>query len=190
MTRSVSFPLIALAATLAAASARADESPGRLYELPNGDTLQVTLPAGWTDRVEQPEGGGPPTIEFTITAGGAAQVFITPKWEEPADMDVRETALLRDAVRELAARIQPEAVEPLLEVRPLDGADGTGYYFSATEREPKADGFKFMSQGALPVGSLTLWFVVLTHDGEDTVAVQALAMLQAAVHRRTGLDQL
>jgi hypothetical protein len=47
-----------------------------------------------------------------------------------------------------------------------------------------------MNQGALQVGSLTLWFTILANDGEDTVAVEALAMLQAATHRRTGLDQL
>ena len=47
-----------------------------------------------------------------------------------------------------------------------------------------------MSQGALQAGSLTLWFTILTDEGQDTVAVEALAMLQAAVHRRTGLDQL
>jgi hypothetical protein len=35
-----------------------------------------------------------------------------------------------------------------------------------------------------------LWFTVLTNDGQDTVAVAALGMLQSAVHRRTGLDRL
>jgi hypothetical protein len=176
-------------AALVAANAFADASP-RQYELPNGDTLELRLPDGWSDHVEQPEGDGPPTIEIAVTGGGAAQVFVTPKWVEPTDNEIREAPLLRDAVRELAERIQPEAAEPYIEVRPLEGADGTGYYFSATERQPKADGFKFMSQGAFPVGGLTLWFVVLTNDGEDTVAVQTLAMLQAAVHRRTGHDQL
>jgi len=182
--------LLVLAAVLSAPAAAADDPQLRRYELPNGDTLELTLPAGWSDRLEQPDGDGPPTIEVAVAAGGATQVFVTPKWAEPTGKAVREAPLLRDAVRELADRIQPEVVEPFLEVRPLDGADGAGYYFSATERAPKADGFKFMIQGALPAGGLTLWFAVLTNDGEDTVAVQALAMLQAAVHRRTGLDQL
>jgi len=47
-----------------------------------------------------------------------------------------------------------------------------------------------MNQGALQVGNLTLWFTILANEGQDTVAVQALSMIQAAVHRRTGLDQL
>lgn len=190
MLRSVTHLLASLAAALVASGAFADDSLLRRYELPNRDTLELSLPPGWTDHFEQPAGGGPPTIEIAIAEGGQAQVFVTPRWAEPTDKEVRELPLLRDAVRELAGRIQPEAVETYIEVRPLAGANGTGYYFTATEREPKADGFKFMSQGALQVGSLTLWFVLLTNDGQDTVAVQALGMLQSAIHRRTGLDQL
>lgn len=182
---------LCLAALLASGAARPDETTAlKRYELPNRDTLELAMPAGWTDVLEQPAGGGPPTIEIVVAEGGAAQVFVTPKWAEPTDPDVRELPLLRDAVRALAEKMQPDAAEPYLEIRPLEGANGAGYYFTATEREPKSDGFKFMNQGALQAGSLTLWFVILTNEGQDTVAVQALAMLQSAVHRRTGLDQL
>lgn len=190
MRRSVTRLSLLLVAALAAALAFADDVPLRRYELPNRDTLELVLPAGWSDEFDQPPGGGPPTIAIAVVEGGPAQVFVTPKWAEPTDKDVRELPLLRDAVHELAERIRHEAVESYIEIRPLEGANGAGYYFSATEREPKADGFKFMNQGALQAGGLTLWFVILTNDGQDTVAVQALAMLQSAVHRRTGLDQL
>ena len=47
-----------------------------------------------------------------------------------------------------------------------------------------------MGQVTLHHGDLTLWFTILTDEGQDTVAVEALAMLQGAVHRRTGHDQL
>lgn len=189
MNRSA-LPALCLAALAATAPALADAPGLRRYELPNGDTLELTLPPGWTDRVEQPAGDGPPTLEFSVVEGGPSQVFVVPKWSDPTDKEVRELPALRDAVRDLAERIRPEAVEGYLEVRQIAGANGVGYYFAATERAPKADGFKYMSQGALQAGDLTLWFTVLTNDGQDTVAVAALGMLQTAVHRRTGLDQL
>jgi hypothetical protein len=181
-----------LAASLSAAAvARADDPAGlRRYELPNRDTLEMTLPEGWQDQVEQPDGGGPPTIVMSIRPDGPRQVFITPEWPDPTGKEVRELAQLRDAIRDAAERVKPESVEPYLEVRQLDGANGTGYYFAATDRDPGPDEFKFMNQGAIQVGALTLWFTILANDGEDTVAVEALAMLQAATHRRTGLDQL
>lgn len=190
MTRSV-IAAQSLAILLSCAGPAAAQDAGlRRFELPNRDTLELTLPAGWAEHLEQPAGGGPPTIEIAIAEGGPRQVFVTPEWPDPLAKDVRELPSLRDAVRDMAERIQPQAVEPYLEVRQVDGANGTGFYYSATDGNPGPDEFRFMNQGALQVGELTLWFTILTNEGQDTVAVEALAMLQSAVHRRTGLDQL
>jgi hypothetical protein len=190
MTRSViGLPMFA-AALGAAGLALANDTVPRRFELPNRDTLELTLPTGWSESLQEPAGGGPPTIEIAVTEGGARQVFITPEWPDPVANEIREPAALRDAIRELAERIQPQVEEPYLEVRPLGGANASGWYFTATERNPAEGEFRFMTQGALQLDELTLWFTVLTHEGEDTIAVQALGMLQTAVHRRTGLDQL
>lgn len=190
MIRSVIACLSLVAALAAAAQPSPDAGGLRRFELPNRDTLELTLPAGWAEHLEQPAGGGPPTIEIAVAEGGPRQVFVTPEWPDPLAKEIRELPSLRDAIRDMAERTQPQAVEPYLEVRQLDGANGTGFYFAATDRDPGPDEFRFMNQGALQVGDLTLWFTILTNEGEDTVAVEALAMLQAAVHRRTGLDQL
>jgi hypothetical protein len=190
MTRSVIRSLLLVATLGAAGASGADDAGLRRFELPNRDTLELTLPAGWVEHLEQPAGGGPPTIEISVIAGGPRQVFVTPEWPDPLAKEIRELPALRDAIRDMAERTQSQAVEPYLEVRQLDGANGTGFYFAATDRNPGRDEFKFMQQGALQVGELTLWFTILTIEGQDTVAVEALAMLQVAVHRRTGLDQL
>jgi hypothetical protein len=168
----------------------ADEPGLRRFELPNRDTLELSLPAGWVDSLQEPAGGGPPTIEIAVSAGAPAQVFVTPEWPDPVAREIRELPALRDAIRELAERIQPQAAEAYLEVRPLTGTNGSGYYFTATDRNAAPGEFRFMNQGALQLDELTLWFTILTNEGEDTIAVEALAMLQAAVHRRTGRDQL
>ena len=150
--RSVTLTLL-LAAWLAAAPALADESSIRHYELPNHDTLELDMPTGWVDHFEELQGGGPPTIEIAVTAGGPRQLFVRPEWADPTSNDVRELPQLRDAVRDLAERIQPETVEGYLEVRHIAGANGVGFYFTATERDPGRGEFKFMSQGALQAGT-------------------------------------
>jgi hypothetical protein len=189
MRRSVITALLAGAALIAGTCACADEPAVRRYELPNLDTLELGLPAGWIDNVDQPPGGGPPTIELGPAEGAPFQVFVTPEWKDPSASEIREIPALRDAIRDSAERIKPQVVEEFLDVRQLNGVNGIGYYFSATDRDPRADEFKYMSQGVLEVGDLTLWFTILTNDGQDTVAVEALTILQTAVHRRTGLDQ-
>jgi len=189
MTRSVIVSLL-LALLFGAGLSAAEDAGLRRFELPNRDTLELVLPAGWVEHLEQPAGGGPPTIEIAVVEGGPHQVFVTPEWPDPLAKEIRELPSLRDAVRDMAERSQPQVVEAYLEVRQLDGANGTGFYFAATDRGPGPGEFKFMNQGGLQVGELTLWFTILSDEGQDTVAVEALAMLLAAVHRRTGLDQL
>lgn len=184
-----SLPGLWLAAAIAAGGAAHAQAPElRRYELPNLDTLELLLPPGWADRVDHPP-GGKLTIELGPAQGAPFQVFVTPEWTDPTSPEVRELPALRVAVRDAAERIKPQVVESFLEVRHLAGANGVGYYFQATDRAPRADGFKYMSEGALQVGDLTLWFTILTNDGQDTVAVEALSILQTAVHRRTGVDR-
>lgn len=184
--RSLTLPLLAL---LACGAIAADESQTRRYELPNLDTLELVLPAGWADSVDEPPGGAPLTIQLRPVTGPPFEVFVTVEWPEPTAPAAREADALRDTVRDAARRIQPQAVEASIEIRRLQGAQGVGFYFVATDRDPAADGFRTMHQGALQAGDLTLWFTVLTNDGPDDVVAGALTLLQGAVHRRTGIDQ-
>lgn len=190
MVRSVISFLLFSAALAAGALAHAQVDPAlRRYELPNLDTLELRLPSGWADKVDQPPGGGPPTIELGPAEGAPFQVLVTPEWKDPTSSEIRELPMLRDSIRDAAERVKPQSVEGFIEVRQLNGVNGIGYYFSVTDRDPQADEFKYMSQGVLQVGDLTVWFTVLTNVGQDTVAVEALSILQTAVHRRTGLDR-
>jgi len=188
MIRSVkSIALLLL--VVAGGSAAADDRRLRRYELPNLDTLELTLPPGWQDETDVPPGGIPLTVRLYPAEGAAFEVFVTPESPEPTAGEVQDTGALREAVRDSAERIRPQAIEESIEIRRLQGGSGIGFYFSATDRAPQPEEFRHMHQGALQAGELTLWFTILTHDGQDAVVADALAMLQAAVHRRTGLDQ-
>lgn len=188
MIRSVkSMTLLLLA--FAGGLALADDGSLRRYELPNLDTLELALPAGWQDETDVPPGGIPLTIRLYPAAGAPFEVFVTPESPEPTAGDVRDTEALREAVRDAALRIQAQAVEESIEIRRLQGGSGIGFYFTATDRAPQPEEFRNMNQGALQAGELTLWFTILSNDGQEAVVADALAMLQSAVHRRTGLDQ-
>lgn len=189
MRRSALLASIVAVATAAIAIA-ADSGGLRRFELPNLDTLELVLPAGWTETVDRPPGGVTMTIQLRPAAGGAPfEVFIVPEWPDHSDPEIPDSGTLRSAVTDAAVRIQPQAVETKLEIRSLEGAHGVGYYFSATDRAPAADGFKLMNQGAMQVGNLSVWFTILTDDGQQGVVADALAMIQAAGYRATGLDR-
>lgn len=188
MIRSVkSIALLLLAC--AGGVAVADDGSLRRYELPNLDMLELVLPAGWQDETDLPPGGIALTIRLYPAAGAPFEVFITPESPEPTADNARDTEALREAVRDAALRIQPQAVEESIEIRRLQGVGGVGFYFAATDRAPQPEEFRYMNQGALQTGELTLWFTTLTNEGQEAVVAEALAMLQVAIHRRTGLDQ-
>jgi len=176
---------VALAA--AVPTGQAQESQVRQYELPNLDGLELVVPPGWQDTVDQPPDGGSPTIQLHPAAGAPFEVLITPVWAQPPDRPAPDAETLREIVRGAAERLRGQVVEEDIEIRRLQGLGGVGFYFVATDRAPEE--FKYMNQGELQVGDLTLMFTILTNDGQDAVVEQAFAMLVSARHRSTGMDQ-
>lgn len=180
-------PLVALLAVQSPGWAQ--DTGARRYELPNLDTLELVVPPAWDETVDQPIDGGPPTIQFRPREGAAFEIYITPDWPDAPDETVPDAETLRETVRGAADRIRDQVVEETLEIRRLQGASGVGFYFVATDRAPQPEEFRYMNQGALQVGDLTVMFTILTNEGQDAVVEEAFEMLKGAVHRDTGLDQ-
>lgn len=188
MRRSVTSSFLLLAALAASGDAMADDDRLRRYELPNFDALELGLPPGWLDSVEQPPGSDVLTIELRPPAGAAFEAYLTPEWTERPPGRVQDAETLRESVRDAAARLPaPAGAEPP-DIRRLQGRDGVGFYFVADEAAPE-DGPRHLVQGALLVGELVLRFEILTHDADDPSVALALAMLQDAQHLDRGHDQ-
>jgi hypothetical protein len=183
--------LLALMTLIAApTSGHAADNSARRYELPNLDTLELTVPAAWEDTIDQPTDGGPPTILLRPREGATFEIYITPAWASGPDETAPDVEMLRETVRGAAERVREQAGREPIEIRRLQGSSGVGFYFFvATDDTSETEEFRYMNQGALLVGDLTVGFTILTNDGQDAVVEEALAMLTRAAHRRTGLDQ-
>lgn len=188
MGRSVTLAILLLAAMAAGGSALADDLRLRRYELPNYDALEITLPPGWLESVEQPPGSDALTIELRPEAGAAFEVYLTPEWNGRPPGRVQDAETLRESVRDAAARLPPPAGAGPPDIRRLQGRDGVGFYF-VTDEAPAGDDPGRLVQGALQVGELVLRFEILARDADDPAVALALAMLQDAQHLDRGLDQ-
>jgi len=185
-------PIVVLLA--AQSPGQTQETAARRYELPNLDSLELVVPPAWDETVDQPVDGGPPTIQFRPREGAAFEIYITPDWPNAPDEAVPDPETLRETVRGEAERIRDlprgeKPVEGTLEIRRLQGTSGVGFYFVAADHAPQPEEFRYMNQGALEIGELTVTFTILTNEDQDAVVEEAFAMLKAAVHRDTGLDQ-
>jgi hypothetical protein len=171
-----------------AATAIAAEGEKKAFALPDNSKLELTIPAGWKDEVKTPQGqkanqgSAAPTVALTPREGAPFQVHVTPVARQKQGASADTAIKMRHSVQQGADKIKPTAMEHYLAVDQLTGAPGPGYYFSATDREPKPGEFKYLTQGMLLVGDVVVAFSILTNDDQEKVRDQALAMLKSASH--------
>jgi hypothetical protein len=157
----------------------------RAYALPGHGTFTLRLPMGWDDQIRYRSGDIPPAIVLTGFEGSPFVVRVTPLWARSgADADFASAANIRALVEKAAHAAAPESVEDRLSIVTLGGGNGPGYYFTATDRDPKAGDFKYMTQGAVRVGELICTFTILTNDDKSTARIKALTMLSGAMQTR------
>jgi hypothetical protein len=62
-----------------------------------------------------------------------------------------------------------------------------GAYFSATDREPEPDGYKYLTQGILGLGDLKVTFTILVNGDPAPITEKALRMVKT-MRRTSGRD--
>jgi hypothetical protein len=65
--------------------------------------------------------------------------------------------------------------------------DAAGPAFTSRQRDraPKPDEYKFLTQGVVRVGELSVTFTILTNDGQDAIVRQTLDALKGATQEPT-----
>ena len=179
MMRSLASLLLFVATATTALGA---EGQKKVFPLPDKSSLELSIPAGWKDELKAKPGSAPATIALAPRDGPPFEVHVTPVARQRPGASVDTAIKMRDSVQQAADKVKPSAVEPYLPVEELVGAPGPGYYFSATDREPKPGEFKYLTQGMLLVGDVIVSFGILTNDGQEKAKEQALAMLKSASH--------
>ena len=176
-------PLV-LSLIFSAAALAGDATIERTYTFSGHGALILHLPTGWNDRVRQHPGDFPPTITLSGFEGSPFVVMITPLWAKSgAATDFGTPKAIRGIVERAAHAAEPESVEGRLSIVTTGGGNGPGYYFKATDRDPKPGEFKYMTQGAMRIGELVCTFTVLSDDPKSVATNKTLTMLNQATHR-------
>ena len=159
-----------------AATAVAADGEKKSFELPDKSKLELAIPAAWKDEPKEK------SLALSPREGAPFQVVVTPVVRQKPGASAETAIKIRHSVQQSADKVKPSATEQYLPVEQLTGAPGPGYYFSATDREPKPGEFKYLTQGMLLVGDVVVGFSILTNDAQEKVRDQALAMLKSASH--------
>jgi hypothetical protein len=154
------------------------------YALPERGFFRMDVPEGWSDQVREPGSSLPPTVAFRPAQGQPFQVLVTPIWPTRPDAPAFTKDWIRRQVEGAADEVKSQSVEQSIALVEFAGASGPGYYFTATDRAPKAGEYKYLLQGMLKVSELVLTFMILTNGGQEQVTLQALSMIKSAAHVR------
>jgi hypothetical protein len=153
------------------------------FAMPGHGTLLLSVPEGWKSNLQQPEGGLPPTIGFREQSGASFVIKVTAVWGMTPNAGAPEDETIRSIVTSAAKSAAAQSVEGSLSIRNLVGSGGRGYYFRATDRAPKPDEWKYLTQGIIRTGAIALAFTILTNDGQAHIEEAALEMLRLAVQQ-------
>ena len=182
MKQATSRVALLLCMIVTTAAAQTGTTSERRFTLPEHGKFVIQVPRDWKDQARQPHGGLPPTITFSPGSGKPFEVLVTPIWPATKDRPPQTRDELRASVEQQARDTKAQAVEKELSIVEFQGRSGPGFYFSATDRAPKAGEYKFMTQGVVGVGKVGVAFTILTNEGQQQVVEQALTALKSAAH--------
>jgi len=152
------------------------------YALPEHGYFQMDVPAGWSDQLREAGSSLPPTLAFRPSRGQPFEVMVTPLWREGPDAPAFTKDWIRNQVWGAVDQVKGQSLEQNISIVEFAGASGPGYYFTATDRAPKAGEYKYLLQGMVKVSELVVTFTILTNAGQEPIAHQALSMIKSAVH--------
>lgn len=158
----------------------------RRYALPGQGFFVAQIPGGWKDQIQQARDGSSPTIVLSPASGKRFEVLLTPTSSTAKDRAPESREDIRAAVERAAQGAKSWAAESQLPLQEIQGRSGPGFYFSATERAPKAGAHKFVTTGIVRVGDHLVPFTILTHEGQASVVSQALDLLKTAATDTVG----
>ena len=182
IAKTTSQALLAASLLFALGQASAADSSVRRYPLPERGFFAMKVPANWVDQLRQPPEAVPPTIAFRPRQGKPFQILVTPIWRARPDIPIQTRETIMQRVERAIEGIKSRAVENNISIVEMSDTSGPGFYFSATDRAPKPDEYKLLTQGMLKVSDLLVAFTILTNDGQDDVSRDAFDMLRTAVH--------
>ncbi len=155
----------------------------QVFGLPGHGALTLVIPGGWVSEMNHTGSQSPPTITMAPRSGAKFVITISVRWPMASAPNVLDYNRIHSEVAGAAKSAESQSVEGVLPLQEIKGSDGRGFYFAATDRAPRPGEARYLTQGIMRVGEISLEFTVLTNDGQEAVVRSALDMLRTAVHR-------
>jgi len=141
-------------------------------------TLRFALPEGWKAETHSL---APEAVQIRIVplAGPPADVLMTglaPKDES----SLKSTGDIKKAAKAMGEAMLSGALEKKIELQRVDGADGSGFFYTLTDKRaevPEGE-FRVTTQGVMAIGRLRLGVTVLAGEKGSAALRMAFGLLR------------
>jgi hypothetical protein len=169
-------------ACLVLAAAPVALAPSDQFPIADKGILRFALPQTWKEVGRKTPVNLPPTFSFARSGPVRAALELTVVWSAVGDPQFNAPENLRKLTLMGQVALKGGTVEDELPLKPLKGAAGQGFVYSATDKNSKGGpgDFPVLTHGELPAGNLVLSFTALSASKDDVAVQEALGALQKA----------
>lgn len=156
----------------------------REFPIPGHGVLLLNLPTSWHDEIYQPKEDSPPSIILRPKSGDEFYCWITILWPKQGELSFNHPDRIKVFVKQEGETFLDRAVETQILLQELQGGHSIGYFFTLTDKSPKRGEFRYMTRGAIGVGTLLLSFTHLYHKKDSPSLKEILLMFQEVRQRK------
>ncbi len=143
-----------------------------------GGTVVLSVPDSWDEGIDRSDPNAPPTVLLVPSKGKSFHILMSVIWPSTPGVPNLTREAVREQVRRASDGPKARAVERELPVVEFSGPTGFGAYFSATDRAPEPDGYKYLTQGMFVMSEARIMFTVLVNGEPAPVLRQVLEILK------------
>jgi len=167
----------------------ASNSPARKkrYPVPGHGTLELQLPEGLGDLLDQPKGDVPPAIALRPDSGGSFGVMIIVAWRDSDTPDFGSPEHLRRVLETERAPYLKQTGQTDAPIVKLSGGPNPGIADDLVDQSlvgkpPEPGNWPYMRQGVVKTGDLLLEYTIMMYSRDPDPAPGIEAILLKAVH--------
>jgi len=158
------------------------DSVERHYLLPKGDTVFLTTPERWWERLGDKSPGLLSTVQFGPIDGSDFQILWSARYAEPNDAE------LRKAARRGLSVVLPTAVEKNVQLVPIQSEHSKGFAFWVTDKNYRGadappDDYPFLISITLQTGKVRSLITVLSHKKDPAFIQRMLGLWKGLRYR-------
>ncbi len=160
-------------------------SPARnkSYPIPGHGTLELQLPAGLGDLLDQPKGDEPPAIALRPDDGGSFGAMIVVAWRDADTPDFGSPEHLRRVLETERAPYLKQVGATDVPIVKLSGGPNPGVAYLLIDKAlvgkpPEPGNWPYMRQGVIRAGDLLLKYIIMMYatDPDPSPAVERILM--------------